>query len=122
MAGSEVKSIRNGHATIHESYVRIRNNEAYLINATIQPYAYGNRYNPPTSRDRKLLLNRREITKITQLIERKGLVAIPLKIYLKKNVFKVEVGIGVPKKMHDKRASIKERDVTRALSGRSSRL
>ena len=115
LVGCEVKSIRNGHITIHESYIRIKNNEIFLINANILPYEQGNRYNHKQNRDRKLLLNRKEITKIMQFIERDGMVAVPTKLYLKKNRFKIEIGIGAPKKTYDKRASIKDREVKRSL-------
>jgi len=113
--GCEVKSIRNGHMTIHESYIRIMDDEVYLVNATIQPYAQGNRQNHSPTRDRKLLLHRREITKISQKIEREGLFAVPTKIYFKGRRVKVEIGIGSSKKQFDKRASIKDRELKRSL-------
>ncbi|MEK9727619.1 MAG: SsrA-binding protein SmpB [Candidatus Margulisiibacteriota bacterium] len=115
LVGCEVKSIRNGHMTIHESYVRIINNEVFLINANIQPYEQGNRQNVKPNRDRKLLLHQREIRKISQFIERDGLIAVPTKVYLKKNRFKLEIGVGAPKKTFDKRASIKDRELKRNL-------
>ncbi|MGA0242660.1 MAG: SsrA-binding protein SmpB [Candidatus Marinamargulisbacteria bacterium] len=115
LVGCEVKSIRQGHMTIHESYIRIKDNEVFLVNANILPYEHGNRYNPKPNRDRKLLLHRREITRIIQSIERKGLIAIPTKVYLKKNRFKVAIGVGAPKKRHDKRSDIKDREVKRSL-------
>ena len=96
-AGCEVKSIRNGHMTIHESYIRIIDNEIFLVNATILPYEQGNRHNLKQNRDRKLLLHRREIEKISQALERQGMIAVPTKVYLKKNRFKVEIGVGTPK-------------------------
>ena len=116
LVGCEVKSIRNGHMTIHESYIRMIQNEVYLVNANIQPYEQGNRYNHKPNRDRKLLLHRREITKISQYIERQGMIAVPTKVYLKKNKFKIEIGVGTPKKTHDKRASIKDREIKRSLT------
>jgi len=115
LVGCEVKSIRNGHMTIHESYVKLINGEVFLINANILPYEQGNRYNHKQNRDRKLLLHRREITKISQGIERDGLVAVPTKVYLKKNRFKLEIGLGSSKKKYDKRSDIKDRELKRSL-------
>ena len=115
LVGCEVKSIRNGHMTIHESYIRIIDNEIYLINSNILPYEQGNRNNHKQNRDRKLLLHRREILKIIQGIERDGMVAVPTKVYLKKNRFKIQIGLGTSKKQFDKRASIKDREMKRSL-------
>ena len=115
LIGCEVKSIRNGHMTIHESYIRIKDHEVYLVNANILPYEQGNRQNLSPNRDRKLLLHRREISKIIQQIEREGLYAIPTKVYLKGRRVKVEIGIGSSKKQFDKRASIKDRELKRSL-------
>ena len=85
------------------------------MNANIQPYAQGNRQNPEPNRDRKLLLHRREISKIIQQIERDGLYAVPTKVYLKGRRVKVEIGVGSSKKQFDKRASIKDRETKRSL-------
>lgn len=115
LVGCEVKSIRNGHMTIHESYVKLINGEVFLINANILPYEQGNRYNHKQNRDRKLLLHRQEIIKISQGIERDGLVAVPTKVYLKKNRFKLEIGLGSSKKKYDKRSDIKDRELKRSL-------
>ena len=115
LVGCEVKSIRQGHMTIHESYVRLVNSELYLINANILPYAQGNRQNPNQNRDRKLLLHRRQINQIQEKVERKGFFIVPIKVYFKKNRVKLEIGIGKPKKSHDKRAHIKDREIKRQL-------
>ena len=115
LVGCEVKSIRNGHITIHESYIRLKNNEVFLINANILPYEQGNRQNVKQNRDRKLLLHRKEIIKIAQLLERDGMVAVPTKVYQKKNRFKLEIGVGTPKKKYDKRSDIKDRELKRSL-------
>ena len=101
--------------TIHESYVKLINGEVFLINANILPYEQGNRHNHKQNRDRKLLLHRREIIKISQGIERDGLVAVPTKVYLKKNRFKLEIGLGSSKKKYDKRSDIKDRELKRSL-------
>jgi SsrA-binding protein len=116
LIGCEVKSIRNGHATIHESYIRIKNNEVYLVNANILPYEQGNRQNPNPTRDRKLLLHQKQILNLINQLERQGLTAVPTKMYLKKRRIKIEIAIGSPKKKFDKRASIKDRELTRSLN------
>ncbi len=115
LQGCEVKSIRQGHMTIHESYVRIINSELYLINSNILPYAQGNRQNPKQNRDRKLLLHRREIRQLQAKVEQKGFFLVPTKVYFKHNRVKLEIGVGKPKKAHDKRAHIKERELKREL-------
>lgn len=115
LVGCEVKSIRNGHVTIHESYIRIKNNEVFLVNATILPYAQGNRQNPSQNRDRKLLLHRKQISRLIDQIERKGLFAVPTKLYLKQQRVKIEIGVGPSKKQFDKRSSIKDRELKRSL-------
>ena len=115
LLGCEVKSIRLGHMTIHESYVRIIKSEVYLINSNILPYAQGNRQNPTQNRDRKLLLNRREISQLEAKVEQKGFILVPTKVYFKKNRVKIEIGVGKPKKYHDKRAHIKEREQKREI-------
>ena len=115
LLGCEVKSIRLGHMTIHESYVRIIKSEVYLINSNILPYAQGNRQNPTQNRDRKLLLHRREIGQLEAKVEQKGFILVPTKVYFKKNRVKIEIGVGKPKKYHDKRAHIKEREQKREI-------
>ena len=115
LVGCEVKSIRNGHITIHESYIRVKDNEVYLINANILPYEQGNRHNQSPNRDRKLLLHRKQIDQLINDIERHGRIAVPTKLYFKKQRVKIEIGIGMPKKTYDKRDSIKTREIKRNL-------
>ena len=115
LIGCEVKSIRNGHMTIHESFIKVKNDEVYLINATILPYEQGNRHNLSQNRDRKLLLHRKEIEKLVNDIERHGLSAIPTKVYFKNRRVKIQIGVGAPKKQYDKRATIKDRELKRSL-------
>ena len=115
LKGCEVKSIRNGHITIHESYIGIRDGEVYLVHCNILPYAQGNRENPPQNRDRKLLLHQRQIKKLIANIEQKGMNAVPIKVYFKDQRVKVEIGVGKPKKNIDKRRSIKDRELNRQL-------
>ena len=115
LIGCEVKSIRNGHITIHESFIKVKGNEIYLINANILPYEQGNRHNLSPNRDRKLLLHRKQINKLIEDIERHGRVVVPTKLYFKNQRVKIEIGVGTPKKMFDKRDSIKTREIKRNL-------
>ena len=111
LQGTEVKSIRKGSADIKDSYIRIKDNEAYIINMYIAKYEEGNIFNHDERRERKLLLHKKEILKLKKEIELDGITLIPTKIYLKKNKVKVEIGIAKGKKNYDKRESIKERDL-----------
>jgi SsrA-binding protein len=115
LTGTEVKSLRTGKATIAESYVSVdRNGEVWLINANIPEYLQGNRFNHEPKRPRKLLLNQREIVKMSQAIEREGMTLIPLKLYFNdKGRAKLEVSIARGKKLHDKRETEKQRDWNR---------
>jgi SsrA-binding protein len=110
--GTEVKALRTGKATIAESYVSVdRNGEVWLINANIPEYLQGNRFNHEPKRHRKLLLNQREIVKMSQAIEREGMTIVPLKLYFnEKGRAKIEVAIARGKKLHDKRETEKKRD------------
>lgn len=116
ITGTEVKSIRDGKINIQESYGRIINDEVWIINSHINEYKYGNINNHEPLRNRKLLLNKREIRKIKQQLQEKGLTLVPLKIYFKGSLVKVEIGIAKGKKLYDKRESIKKRDIERNLS------
>jgi SsrA-binding protein len=115
LTGTEVKSLRTGKATIAESYVSVdRKGEVWLINANIPEYLQGNRFNHEPKRPRKLLLNQREIVKMSQAIEREGMTLIPLKLYFnEKGRAKLEVAIARGKKLHDKRETEKQRDWNR---------
>ncbi len=113
LTGTEVKSLRAGQASITEGFAAISGNEAWLVDCQIQPYAYGNLNNHEPKRRRKILLHRREIAKLTGKIKEKGLSLIPLKIYFKNGLAKVEIGVGRGKKIHDKRETIKRRDTER---------
>jgi SsrA-binding protein len=116
--GTEVKALRTGKATIAESYVSVdRNGEVWLINANIPEYLQGNRFNHEPKRHRKLLLNQREIVKMSQAIEREGMTIVPLKLYFnEKGRAKIEVAIARGKKLHDKRETEKQRDWNREKS------
>ncbi len=113
LQGTEVKSLRKGSADIKDAYIRIKDNEAYIINMYIAKYEEGNIFNHDERRERKLLLHKKEIIKLKKEIELEGVTLIPIKVYFKKNKVKVEVGIAKGKKNYDKRESIKERDLKR---------
>ncbi|MCI5797362.1 MAG: SsrA-binding protein SmpB [Firmicutes bacterium] len=109
LEGSEVKSVRNGGISLAESYVRFIGGELYLINAYIKPYENTSSFLPNSRKNRKLLLKKREISQIFVKFSEKGLTIIPLRVYLKGNLIKVEIGICKGKKLYDKRASLKEK-------------
>lgn len=115
LSGCEVKSIRLNSITIRESYAKIINGEAWLINCLIPAYEQGNRFNLKTDRDRKLLLHRREIEKLSEKMDQKGYVLVPLKLYFKDGRVKLEIGLGKPKKLYDKREVSKNRSIKREL-------
>lgn len=115
LKGTEVKSIRAGKANLKESYCVIRNNEAFVVGMHISPYKEGNIFNVDPLRDRKLLLNKREILRINQEVMQKGMAVIPLRLYLKNGLIKMEIAIARGKKLYDKRESITERDIKRSL-------
>ena len=119
LKGTEIKSIRAGKCNIKDSYVIIRNSEAFLLNTHISPYEQGNRFNHEETRTRKLLLNKKEILKLNDKLNIEGYTLIPLKIYFVKGRAKVLVGVCKGKKNYDKRESIKEKDIQRELSKNS---
>ena len=110
-------TIRQGHMTIHESYVRVIKSEV-PINANILPYSQGNRHNLSPNRDRKLLLHKRQINQLIVKTEQKGFALIPTKVYFKNNRVKLEIGVGKSKKKYDKRADIKKRELDRQIQRR----
>lgn len=113
LTGSEVKSIKLGHANLTESFCLIRGGEVWLKNAFIAAYEKGSAFDPEERRDRKLLLHRDEIDKLEGKIARKGYTLVPRKLYFKDNKIKVEIGVAEGKKLHDKRQTIKEKDIKR---------
>lgn len=113
LVGTEIKSVRKGSVDLKDSFITIKNNEAFVLNMYIAKYEEGNRFNHDERRTRKLLLHKKEIKKLKEKIKIEGLTLIPLKLYFKKNYVKVLVGICKGKKLYDKRASIKERDLKR---------
>ena len=117
LTGTEVKSLRSGKATIAESYASAEKGELFLINATIPEYGHGNRFNHEPKRPRKILMKAREIARLTQGVEREGMTLVPLKVYFnEKGRAKLTLAIGRGKKLHDKRATEKERDWNREKS------
>ena len=113
LKGTEIKSLRKGSADIKDTYIRIKNNEAYVINMYIAKYEEGNIFNHDERRERKLLLHKKEIKKLSELCNKDGYTLVPIKLYLKKNLIKLSIGICKGKKNYDKRESIKERDLKR---------
>jgi len=116
LAGTEVKSLRNGKASFNDSYCIIHKGEIWLKSLHIAEYSHGTVNNHDPVRDRKLLLQKREINKIEGKLKEKGYTLIPLRIFFnEKNLIKVEIGLGKGKKLHDKRETIKNRDVEREM-------
>lgn len=111
LQGWEVKALRAGHLNIKESYVTVKNGEAFIFGSTINPLLSASTHvNPEPRRTRKLLLHRHELSKLIGLIERKGYTLVATAMYWKKGKAKLEIGVAKGKKQHDKRASLKERD------------
>lgn len=115
LTGTEIKSIRAGKVNLSDAYARVERGEAWLIGAHIAPYEQGNRYNHDPTRTRKLLLHRDQIAELSGRLAAKGLTVVPLRLYLRKGLAKLELGIGRGKKTYDKRRTIRERDARRQL-------
>lgn len=116
LTGTEIKSVRSGNANIKDSYGVIKNNEIFLLNMFISQYKEGNIFNHDETRTRKLLLHKKEIKKISEKVNTQGLTLIPLKLYFKNNILKVELGICRGKKNYDKREALKEKDIKRNIN------
>lgn len=111
LTGTEIKSIRAGKVNLKDSYASInKNGEVYIYSMHISPYEHGNIFNKAPLRARKLLLNRREINKIIGLINQKGYTLVPVSLYFKGSLVKLELGIGKGKKLYDKRQDIAKKD------------
>jgi SsrA-binding protein len=110
LTGTEVKSLRQGQASLEEAYARVENNELWIHKLEIPEYAMGNIMNHVTKRQRKLLLHRREINKFATGAAQRGFTLIPLQVYFKNGRAKVEIALAKGKKLHDKRQSIKDRE------------
>lgn len=113
LKGTEIKSIRNGKASIEDAYARIKNREVFLTNMFIAKYEEGNRFNHDERRERKLLLHKSEIIKLSKKLELDNYTLVPLKLYFKKNHAKISLGLCKGKKLYDKRETIKKRDLER---------
>ena len=115
LTGSEIKSIRAGRVSIQEAYCRPRDGEMYLVSAHIARYEPSGQANHEPTRDRRLLLHRREIGQLEQSFAQKGLTLVPLKLYLTRGLAKLEIGVGRGKRTHEKRQKLAERDAQRQI-------
>ncbi len=113
LAGTEVKSLRMGKGSIKEAFVRIQNNEIYIYGMHISPYEKGNIFNKDPLRPRKLLMHKSEITKIAGKIKEKGYTLVPVEVYFKGSLVKVEIALAKGKKLYDKRQDIAKKDMKR---------
>ncbi|MDF1569775.1 MAG: SsrA-binding protein SmpB [Spirochaetaceae bacterium] len=113
--GTEVKSIKSAHFNFTDAFVEVRDQELWLRNFHITPYSHGGVFNHESDRPRRLLAHKKEILKLERRVNEKGVTLIPLKFYLVKGRVKVEVGLCRGKKLHDKRDSIKQRDIQRDM-------
>lgn len=121
LTGTEIKSIREGKANLKDSYAKIKNGEAIIINMHISHYDKGNIFNHDETRTRKLLLHKKEILKLNDKIRLDGFTLVPIKLYFKKNKAKLLLGLAKGKKDYDKRESIKKRDIERDIRARIKR-
>ena len=115
LTGTEIKSIRAGRVNIRDAYAKPEGGELWLFNAHIAGYQAGSRYNHEPNRPRKLLLYRRQINELTSVVTQKGLTLVPLKIYIKRGIAKLELGIARGKKQYDKRETMARRDTEREI-------
>ncbi len=115
LLGTEVKSLRNHGGNIQEGYVKVLNDELWLINASIAPYSFGGVFNHEERRDRKLLMHKREIIRLGDSVAQKGLALLPLALYLKQGRVKIKIGLGRGKKQYDKRKTMVEREKKREI-------
>lgn len=116
LTGTEIKSIRQGKVNLRDAHARPENGELWLMGAHIARYQQGGRYNHEPTRSRKLLLHKDEIISLSSKIERKGMTLVPLRVYIKGGVAKVELGLVKGKKLYDKRRTILEREDKRKMS------
>ena len=115
LTGTEIKSVRAGSVNLRDSYAQVRNGELWLMNVHVAPYEPASRQNVDPYRDRKLLMHRKEILRLASRAQEKGLTLIPLKMYLKKNRAKMEIGLARGKKLYDKRDAIAKRESEREM-------
>jgi SsrA-binding protein len=117
LTGTEVKSLRQGRGSIRDAFARADDGELWLVNAHIARYEEGNRYNHEPTRPRKLLLHKDEVADLSGEVTKKGFTLIPLKLYFKNGIAKVELGLARGKKQYDKRAAIAQRQAQRQMAG-----
>lgn len=116
LSGTEIKSIRQGKVNLKDTYAIIKKGEIYTVGMHISPYEHGNIFNKDPLRDRKLLLQKREINKLIGLTSQKGYSLVPISLYFKGSLVKMELGIGKGKKLYDKREDIAKRDAERQMA------
>tara|TARA_B100001057_G_scaffold275479_1_gene275742 strand:- start:1045 stop:1488 length:444 start_codon:yes stop_codon:yes gene_type:complete len=116
LSGTEIKSIRNSKANLSDSFCSFKENELFILGMHIDEYEFGNYANHQTKRDRKLLLNRQELDKISKKLKDVGLTIVPLRLFINdKGWAKIEIAVAKGKKLHDKRNTIKDRDIKRDI-------
>ncbi|MBE3595258.1 MAG: SsrA-binding protein SmpB [Candidatus Carbobacillus altaicus] len=115
LTGTEVKAVRQGKVNLKDSFARFKDGELFLLNMHISPYAQGNRFNHDPLRTRKLLLKRRELDRLQGLVQQQGYALVPLLLYLKGGLIKVELALAKGKKLYDKREAMKEQAVKREV-------
>ena len=120
LTGTEIKSVRSAHVNIQHAFARFEGGDMWLFNCHISPYAQGNIYNHEPTRPRKLLLHSREIAELAGTTAQKGLTLIPLRMYIKGHVAKIQVGLARGRQLHDKRRAIMDREQEREI-GRTMR-
>ena len=116
LCGTEIKSIRKGSVNLKDSFCKIENGEMWLYSCHISPYEQGNQFNHDPLRNRKLLLHKKEITKIGALTKNKGITIVPLRVYLKHGFAKVLIGVGEGKREYDKRETLKRKEQDREMA------
>ncbi len=115
LTGTEIKSIRAGKVNLKDSYAIIKDGEVYVLGMHISPYEHGNIFNKDPLRNRKLLLNRREINRLIGLTKQKGYSLVPMSLYFKGSFVKMELGVGKGKKLYDKREELAKKDANRTV-------
>jgi len=115
LVGTEVKSLRAGHCSIQEAYARLKDGELFLVGATIPEYLQGNIHNHPPTRDRKLLLHKRELGRWAKKVREKGVTIVPLEVFFQGSLVKCRLGLCRGKKLHDKRQTQRDRDDRRSV-------
>ena len=116
LRGTEVKALRDGRASLSDSYCKVDGGELFLFNAHISPYTHGSHNNHDPVRRRKLLVHAREIRRLQKATEQKGFTVIPLKLYFRKGIAKIEIGLARGKRLYDRRADIADRETKRRLN------